>query len=501
MQKMDGNDILRLGYRPGKMIGLALKAADAARATGAADDDILSDLADVLNAPTDYLEDPVYGRVAEALAAYERHRERSAGYNLDSAAPYRVWGAEGIESGALDQMKRAVRLPVAIRGALMPDAHQGYGLPIGGVLATENSVIPYAVGVDIACRMRMTVFNASPHVLEERREKFRQVLEEQTRFGAGSEWNPVREHEVLDDPLWHDHPAARRYYDTAVKQLGTSGSGNHFVEFGALTVHTSIESPLGTIPPGTYLAALSHSGSRRFGLEMAEYYTKVAMQLRATLPKEFKHLAWLQLDEEAGLEYWAAMTLAGKYASANHAVIHRQLIDALRIPVLGGIENHHNFAWKEIVDGQEAIVHRKGATPAGKDALGVIPGSMSAPGFVVRGLGNVESINSAAHGAGRRMSRKQAFDQFDWDMVDARLKSSGVELLSAGLDEAPGAYKDIRQVMADQADLVVALAEFQPKLVKMDPAGKPRHGARGRGGKSRDRKRDKRDKRGGRRHR
>jgi tRNA-splicing ligase RtcB len=476
---MDGNDLLRLGYRPGKIVGLALRAAAVAQAEGAAPDDVLSDLADVLNAPGDYLADPVYGRVAEALAAYERHRERSTGYDLDSPAPYRVWGADGIESGALDQMKRAVRLPVAIRGALMPDAHQGYGLPIGGVLATENSVIPYAVGVDIACRMRMTVFNASPRVLDEQRERFRQVLEEQTVFGAGSQWNPTREHEIMDDPLWHAHPAASRFYDIAARQLGTSGSGNHFAEFGALTVHSPIHSPLGKIPPGTYLAVLSHSGSRRFGLEMAEHYTKVAMQLRTALPKDFKHLAWLDLDEEAGQEYWAAMTLAGKYASANHAIIHRQIVDTLRIPVLGGIENHHNFAWKETVDGQEAIVHRKGATPAGKDVLGVIPGSMSAPGFVVRGLGNVDAINSAAHGAGRRMSRKQAFAQFDWDMVNARLKSAGVDLLSAGLDEAPDAYKDIRQVMADQADLVVALAEFQPRLVKMDAAGKPRSARKG----------------------
>jgi tRNA-splicing ligase RtcB len=487
---MDGHDILRLGYRPGKMIGLALRAAAVAQDGGATPDDVLSDLTDVLNAPEDYLEDPVYGRVAEALAAYERHRERSATYDLDSPAPYRVWGADGIEPGALDQMKRAVRLPVAMRGALMPDAHQGYGLPIGGVLATDNSVIPYAVGVDIACRMRMTVFNASPRALDEQRERFRQVLEEQTVFGAGHEWNPPREHAVLDDPLWHEHPAARRFYDIAARQLGTSGSGNHFVEFGALTVHSPIDSPLGKIPPGTYLAALSHSGSRRFGLEMAEHYTKVAMGLRTALPKDFKHLAWLELDEEAGQEYWAAMTLAGKYASANHAIIHRQIADTLRIPVLGGIENHHNFAWKEIVDGQEAVVHRKGATPAGKETLGVIPGSMSAPGFVVRGLGNTESINSAAHGAGRRMSRKQAFNQFDWEAVNAGLKSSGVELLSAGLDEAPGAYKDIRQVMADQADLVVALAEFQPRLVKMDAAGKPRSARKGRN-KSKGKKRRK----------
>jgi tRNA-splicing ligase RtcB len=484
---MDGNDILRLGYRPGKAVGLALQAAQAAQNQGTADDDILSDLADVLNAPGDFLDDPIYGGVAQALAAFERHRERTSGYDLNTAAPYKIWGAEGIEQGALDQMKRAVRLPVAVRGALMPDAHQGYGLPIGGVLATEESVIPYAVGVDIACRMRMTVFNASPQILDQQRERFRAVLEEQTCFGAGQAWNTPRDHAVMDDPLWDEHPVASRFKDKAWEQLGTSGSGNHFVEFGALHVHTLIDSPLGKIPPGTYLAVLSHSGSRRFGLEMAEHYTKVAMGLRTGLPKDFQHLAWLGLDEEAGQEYWAAMTLAGKYASANHAVIHRQIVDVLRTPVLGGIENHHNYAWREEIDGQDVIVHRKGATPADKDALGVIPGSMSAPGFVVRGLGNPESINSAAHGAGRQMSRGEAFRTFEWENVKRSLKEQGVELLSAGLDEAPGAYKDIRQVMADQADLVVALAEFHPKLVKMDP-GRPRGGKRRRK-KSKGRKR------------
>jgi len=485
---MDGNDLLQLGFRPGKALGLALQAAQAAADAGASQEDVLNDLAEVLGAPADYLDDPIYGRVAEALAAFERHRERTAGYDLNTPAPYKVWGAEEIEPGALEQMKRAVRLPVAVRGALMPDAHQGYGLPIGGVLATDNSVIPYAVGVDIACRMRMTVFNASPQILDQGRDRFRTVLEEQTRFGAGSEWEVPREHEVLDDPAWATHPVASRFRDIARRQLGSSGSGNHFVEFGALQVHATIDSPQGTIPPGTYLALLSHSGSRRFGLEMAEHYTKVAMRQRATLPKDFQHLAWLDLDDESGAEYWEAMTLAGKYASANHAVIHRQIVDVLRIPVLGGIENHHNFAWKEIVDGQEVIVHRKGATPASRDALGVIPGSMSAPGFVVRGLGNPESLDSAAHGAGRRMSRKQAFQTFDWETVERDLRDRGVELLSAGLDEAPDAYKDIRQVMADQADLVVALAEFHPRLVKMDPGGRPRYGGGGKKGTKRRRR-------------
>ncbi len=484
---IDGSALLRLGFPPGKVIGLALAAAQAAAAEGATRDDILSDLADLLAAPDDFIGDPVYGATAAQLGAFRAHQERSTpAYDLSNTAPYRVWGAESIEPGALEQMKRAVRLPVALRGALMPDAHQGYGLPIGGVLATANSVIPYAVGVDIACRMRLTVFNTSPHVLDQKREKFRRVLEEQTCFGAGAAWDVPREHEVMDDPLWDTHPVARKFKDTAWYQLGTSGSGNHFVEFGALTVTQTIPSPLGTIPPGTYLAVLSHSGSRRFGLEMAEHYTRVAMDLRSRLPKDFQHLAWLGLDEEAGVEYWLAMTLAGRYASANHAVIHRQIIDALRLPVLGGIENHHNFAWKETVDGQEAIVHRKGATPAGAGVLGVIPGSMSAPGFVVRGLGSTESLASAAHGAGRRMSRKQAFQSFTWESVQHQLREAGVELMAAGLDEAPNAYKDIRQVMAQQADLVEPLAEFQPRLVRMDAGERPRDRTRDRD-KPRDR--------------
>jgi len=468
---MDGNDILRLGYPSGKVIGLALRAAEAARAEGVTDEDVLGDLAAVLNAPDSFLDDPVYGRVAEALAGYQRHRERASGYDLTHAAPYKVWGAEGIEEGALEQMKRAVRLPVAVRGALMPDAHQGYGLPIGGVLATDNSVIPYAVGVDIACRMRMTVFNASPRILNEQREHFRQVLETQTSFGAGSEWNPPREHEVMDDPLWREHPRARQYYDIAVRQLGTSGSGNHFVELGALTVYQTIETPSGKIPPGTYLAALSHSGSRRFGLEMAEYYTKVAMQQRVGLPQDFKHLAWLGLDEEAGQEYWHAMHLAGQFASANHHVIHERVARAAGLTPLAAIENHHNFAWREVVqlDGEkrEAIVHRKGATPAGKGVLGIIPGTMADTGYLVAGKGEPKSLNSASHGGGRAMSRRQAKKTISPQEQKQYLKEHGVTLIGGGLDEAPQAYKRIQDVIQAQHDLVDILGTFQPRLVRM----------------------------------
>lgn len=464
---MNGNEILKLGYPRGVAIGLALKAARAAKANHVRKADILNELANVLATPDNYLTDETYGAVAEALVA-EAQAKREISYDLNREVPYKVWGASGIEPGAIEQLKRAVRLPVAVKGALMPDAHVGYGLPIGGVLATHNSVIPYAVGVDIACRMRLTVYDASPYVLEQKKEKFRKILENNTIFGAGQEWHQTPEHEVLDDPMWNEHPIAKRFKTTAWKQLGTSGSGNHFVEFGVLEVSEEIDSPRGKILPGKYLALLSHSGSRRFGMEVADYYTEIAMQQRRHLPKDFIHLAWLDLDEEAGAEYWAAMELAGKYASANHAVIHSLISDALHLPILGGIENHHNFAWKEVVDGEELIVHRKGATPAGEGVLGVIPGSMCAPGYIVRGLGNPVSLSSAAHGAGRRMSRSEAMKRFDWDNVKRKLKSSGVDLISAGLDEAPGAYKDIEAVMAEQSDLVSVLATFQPKMVKMD---------------------------------
>jgi tRNA-splicing ligase RtcB len=282
--------------------------------------------------------------------------------NVQQAAPYQVWGRDQIDPEALQQMDRAVRLPIAIRGALMPDAHVGYGLPIGGVLATANTVIPYAVGVDIACRVRMTIFNAAPYLIDQLREKLREAIERNTRFGQGAEWTTPPRHAVMDDPTWDRLPLARKLKDVAWRQLGTSGSGNHFVEFGALTVWQ----PVGRVPAGNYLAVLSHSGSRRFGYETANHYTQIAKsKLADRLPKEYLNLAWLELGKD-GDEYWAAMQLAGRYASANHAVIHRGIVDSLRLEVLDSVENHHNFAWEETVDGVTAIVHRKGATPAGE---------------------------------------------------------------------------------------------------------------------------------------
>jgi tRNA-splicing ligase RtcB len=383
------------------------------------------------------------------------------------AAPWRQWGS-GLDAAAVAQMANACRLPISVRGALMPDAHVGYGLPIGGVLATDNAVIPYAVGVDIACRVKLSVYDLAVAAIETDAERLKRAIESETRFGVGASFKDRRDHEVMDED-WSVTETTRRNKDKAWAQLGTSGSGNHFVEFGSLRID---DDGLG-IPAGEYLALLTHSGSRGTGAQVAGAYSKLARALHPELPKELAQLAWLDLDSPEGREYWEAMQLMGKYAAANHACIHRHVARRLGASVILDVENHHNFAWKERHDGREVVVHRKGATPAAAGVLGVIPGSMAAPTYVVRGRGSDASMNSAAHGAGRAMSRTQAKATFAWPQVNRLLDQRGVTLMSAGLDEVPMAYKNIDDVMAAQADLVEPIASFAPRIVKMAPGSEP----------------------------
>jgi tRNA-splicing ligase RtcB len=316
--------------------------------------------------------------------------------------------------------------------------------------------------MDIACRMKMTVLDLPVDALEKQTERLKNALLRETSFGVGAHFTRRREHPVMDED-WTVSPVTIRHKDRAWSQLGTSGSGNHFVEYGTLTV----ENEAVGLKPGVYLAILSHSGSRGTGGEVATWYSNLAMKLRRGLPRELLQLAWLDLDSQEGQEYWRAMELMGRYAAANHALIHQHMVKALGVGVLLDIENHHNFAWKEEHFGERVVVHRKGATPAGKDAIGIIPGSMATPAFVVRGKGQPDSMNSASHGAGRKMSRTEAKRRFRQQDLDAFLAERGVTLLSAGLDEAPMAYKKIEEVMAAQADLVETLARFDPKLVRM----------------------------------
>src|SRR5207249_3878455 len=402
---MKTRDLAKMGIPAGRCAEAAkqiLRRAHAAKRSMAI---VLDDLGRVAATPTAFLDDVAYAGLAQLLV--DRAAAEGAFLPREVDAPYRIWG-DHLESTAVQQLKNACKLPVAVSGALMPDAHVGYGLPIGGVLATSEAVIPYAVGVDIACRMKLTVLDLPVSAVMDDQTRLAGALERETRFGIGASFQSRRQHHVMDAD-WHVTSVTAGLKDRAWAQLGTSGSGNHFVEFGQLTI---LDDTLG-LARGGYLALLSHSGSRGTGAQIAQHYSRLARNLHPELPPDLSHLAWLDLSTEAGQEYWAAMELMGQYAAANHALIHGSVARALGVDVVLDIENHHNFAWRErhrLPDGSDAevIVHRKGATPAGVGVLGIIPGSMGTPGYVVRGNGVAASLNSAAHGAGRRMSRTKA---------------------------------------------------------------------------------------------
>ncbi|KUG08615.1 RtcB family protein [Solirubrum puertoriconensis] len=463
--QLRGNDLRQLGFPEGRAIGLALAQLQRKHLKRLSQTDQLALLQALIRNPHNFLTDLDWSHTAAALLPPpSRH------IALAERKEYVTFGAEYIDPSAVHQMEVAMKLPVTVGGALMPDAHHGYGLPIGGVLATDNAVIPYAVGVDIGCRMALSIFALPPQYLTQRVQELKNILLANTKFGNRDVFRHGQKlgHEVLERDEFSTIPFLRNKQETAAAQIGTSGSGNHFVEFGFVEI-TDPANEMG-VPVGQYLGLLSHSGSRGLGASVAQHYTKLAKDT-CQLPAEAQHLAWLSLDSEAGQEYWAAMNLAGDYASACHHQIHQRIARALGERPLAKVENHHNFAWKErLADGREVIVHRKGATPAGKGVLGVIPGSMTAPGFIVRGRGVAESLASASHGAGRLMSRTRAKQELGEADVRRHLQQHGVELIGGGVDEAPQAYKDIFSVMESQHDLVNVLGTFTPKIVRMDGA-------------------------------
>ncbi|HEV8292055.1 MAG TPA: RtcB family protein, partial [Tepidisphaeraceae bacterium] len=414
---MNAKDFLRLGVPLGEATRRATDFVCQFVLGGGDKTRLHEEVAAIVAHPAAFVDDALRGNLAKALLAAPPP-PRAAPVN------YRQWG-EGLDHEAVMQMEKACLLPVSVVGALMPDAHVGYGLPIGGVLATANAVIPYAVGVDIACRMKMTVLDLPLRDLERNQDRLTRAIEAETRFGVGATFKQRRDHDVMDAD-WAISPITNQNKDRAWSQLGTSGSGNHFVEFGVFTAHGKIKE----LEPGTYVALLSHSGSRGTGAAVCDHYSKLAFAQFKDLPNELKRLAWLSLDSAEGQEYWQAMQLMGQYAAANHALIHQHVAANLGAQVLLDLENHHNFAWKEkhLIGGQEqeVIVHRKGATPAGQGVLGIIPGSMASPGFVVSGKGHPESLNSASHGAGRVMSRKAANEKFNWKDVKRFLREQGV---------------------------------------------------------------------------
>jgi tRNA-splicing ligase RtcB len=468
-QPFTGEDLKSVGYDEGRILGLALKIINK-KMPGLERDETLALVKKVKDYPESFLDDETFKPLAAAMIEEANRPVDDTIALVESPGVYKMYGAEYIEDGAKQQMDVAMKLQVTVAGALMPDAHQGYGLPIGGVLATRNAVIPYGVGVDIGCRMALSVFDIPENDFFQNQDKYKRELIANTKFGAGEGFHGryKADHEVLERDEFNLAPFIRQLRDKASTQLGTSGGGNHFVEWGIIDF-TERDEEL-NVNKGRYVALLTHSGSRGFGATIAGHYTRLAKDI-CRLPREAVNLAYLDMNTDPGKEYWLAMNLAGDYASACHEIIHQKLTRAIGGHVIAKVENHHNFAWKETWNGEEVMVHRKGATPAGKGVMGIIPGSMTAPGFLVRGRGEPGSINSASHGAGRQMSRTRAVQNISKEDMRAVLKEHQVTLIGAGLDEAPMAYKDINLVMGAQKDLVDIVAKFVPKMVRMADDG------------------------------
>lgn len=428
------------------------------------DEEIIRLLSAVKVNPENYWDDAVWGKLALHIAPRPT-ADVGHDYQLkDQPAAYEVFGREEIEDMAFRQMDMAMRLPIAVSGALMPDAHAGYGLPIGGVLATDGVVIPYAVGLDIGCRMQLTVFDADESFIRRYADQIERALLENTHFGMDGGLNIRQDHDVMHRPEFREISLLHRLKDKARRQLGSSGCGNHFVEVG---VADFPEQNILGIAGGKHVALLSHSGSRGLGAEIARHFSDIARE-QCRLPREAGNFAWLDMASHEGQAYWMAMNLAADYAEACHELIHYRMGKSLGLKRLCAIGNHHNMAWQENHGNRSVVVHRKGATPAMKGVVGIIPGSMGTGGYIVEGLGCDQSLQSASHGAGRCMSRQDARNSITWSALGRQLQTAGVRLIGGSLEEAPTAYKDIDAVMAQQSHLVRTVGRFMPSIVRMN---------------------------------
>jgi tRNA-splicing ligase RtcB len=427
-------------------------------------DEKLQAIQNVLSDPSKYSDHEFLSPLARAIMGKPKMKTDYEVHMLRKEGGFSIFGQRHIGANAIEQMEMAMKLPVSVKGALMPDAHHGYGLPIGGVLAAENAVIPFGVGLDIGCRMALSIYDLPPEYIQRKEYDLQKALRRYTHFGNDGTLDFPVDHEVLGREEFSQTDLLKRLHNKAWYQLGSSGTGNHFVEFG--TVEIVSENSLG-LDPGNYIGLLSHSGSRGMGAAIAAMYTKIAMQ-KCKRPREVQSLAWLKMDEEAGQEYWLSMNLAGDYAKACHDVIHRNLERVMGLKAVCKVENHHNFAWKEMHDGRELVVHRKGATPAAEGELGIIPGSMTSKGYIVSGLGHEGSLNSASHGAGRKMSRKEARGGITKSFMTQQLADARVKLIGGSVEESSSAYKDIEVVIASQQELVKIEGSFTPKIVRMN---------------------------------
>ncbi|NLF51911.1 MAG: RtcB family protein [Leptolinea sp.] len=368
--------------------------------------------------------------------------------------PIKIWAAD-IDAAALQQARNLANLPFAFRWiAVMPDAHTGYGMPIGGVLATEDMVIPNAVGVDIGCGMAAVRTNLR-NVHTEELQDILAIIRAEVPVGFKHHHDPqtwggfdrAPDISIIQDEL-----------NSARHQLGTLGGGNHFIE----------------IQRGDdgFVWLMIHSGSRNFGLKVASEYHRLAKAscARGKINLSDPDLSYLTADSPQGREYLTAMNYCLDFARANRALMVERGMQAITA-VTGGVGTfevniHHNYAAVESHFGREVLVHRKGATSARKGQAGIIPGSMGAHSYITEGLGNDESFQSSSHGAGRRMGRNEATRRLDLRQEQQKMKGIIHGLRTKReLNEAPGAYKDIDDVMAQQQDLVKIITQLSPLAV------------------------------------
>jgi len=377
--------------------------------------------------------------------------------------PIKMWLDE-LEDGALKQAINLANLPFAVKHiCLMPDAHQGYGMPIGGVLATENVIIPNAVGVDIGCGMCAVKTNIEADGLK--REQLIQVMNgirELVPLGFNHHKKPQDESLMPQGFNVDELVIVKREYSKALKQLGTLGGGNHFIE-----LQRSADG---------FFWIMVHSGSRNFGLQVAEYYNKKAKKLNETYHPSMvakADLAFLPFETDEAHLYYKEMQYCTEFAFANRKLMMeriRQVISSVLHSVVYEpiINIAHNYAaWEKHFDTQ-IVVHRKGATSAKLGEIGIIPGSQGTKSYIVEGLGNPESFMSCSHGAGRVMGRKAAIRNLDLEEEKRKLDTLGIihSIRSkSDLEEASSAYKDISQVMALQSDLVKIKVELSPLAV------------------------------------
>jgi len=373
--------------------------------------------------------------------------------------PIKLWLDE-IDPAALSQARNLANLPFAFRHIpIMPDSHVGFGMPIGSILATKKVVVPNAVGVDIGCGMcaiKTSVQEIETKQLKETLSKARELIP------MGFKWQSVDQEESLMPEGQEDLKIVSREYKKAIRQLGTLGGGNHFIE----------------IQKGSdgFVWIMIHSGSRNIGKNVADYYNRAAVKLNEryfSLVEQKQQLAFLPIETIEAKEYIKEMNYCVEFALANRKLMMKRMLEAME-EVIGEfdtgdlINKSHNFAAWENHFNTNVLVHRKGATRAYPDELGMIPGSQGTSSYIVIGKGNPESFKSCSHGAGRKLGRHQARKELSLEDEVEKLNDKGVVHAIhsiTDLDEAPGSYKDIDMVMENQSDLVDILVKLEPLAV------------------------------------